>query len=533
MQIDKLCLDVYPRTSWQAIDLGCRMAVLWWWPLFRFTLCFTLPFFLIFSLLSLNWCIVLFWLFKPWYERGLIYILSRRVFGETLSLMDTIKAMPSQIYPLWFSSITWRRFSTSRAFDMPVTQLERLSGEARSQRLNTLHRAKDTNVTWWLIVCVHWEMIIVFAMYVLVLSLVPQGIDINVYDAMFTSEGNEVLIASNIAYYIAIIIVAPFYVSGCFSAYLNRRVHLEGWDIELSFKRMAKRFAKTTTSATHSLLLALGLSLGIGLMSGLAPTANVFASEQGTVEQLSAQIGENTQPTPSNTEFEQDKQAILNDVDAIVSNPPIVTIETVTRWEWVGWEFNFDFEMSAKENTDTHWLVTVVAFIAQFFEFILWGVFSIIIALFLWHARHNIAAIFTQQSPTTELNISTVPSFVKLEEDSEQLLSDIPGSIRTLLDKKAYRAVLSLLLLASLPVLAHAYSVTFRRSMTEHECISVIAQATPENIASLMKQLVNMWIKLAWAHISPSKESIEALCNNWLELFAEHCNVVSDGERRV
>ena len=43
-------------------------------------------------------------------------------------------------------------------------------------------------------------------------------------------------------------IVEPLYVAGGFSLYLNRRTVLEGWDIEIAFRRMARRLFEQSGS---------------------------------------------------------------------------------------------------------------------------------------------------------------------------------------------------------------------------------------------------------------------------------------------
>lgn len=55
-----------------------------------------------------------------------------------------------------------------------------------------------------------------------------------------------------VVYYFAIAIVAPFYVAGGFMAYLNRRVVLEGWDIDLGFSKWRQSFIEKAASRGFS-----------------------------------------------------------------------------------------------------------------------------------------------------------------------------------------------------------------------------------------------------------------------------------------
>ena len=72
------------------------------------------------------------------FERLPLHILSKALFGETPSLRESLKAFPGLLRQQWLASLTWRRLSTARSFDLPVQQLEGLDGRARKQRLVTL-----------------------------------------------------------------------------------------------------------------------------------------------------------------------------------------------------------------------------------------------------------------------------------------------------------------------------------------------------------------------------------------------------------
>ena len=178
MKLEQLAISTIPKSSWQCFDLGCKVALKHYKILFSFWLVVSFPFFIFSCFLSLEWGLLIFWLFKPWYERGLLFILSRAVFNNVINLKTALMSWPEQIKPLWFSSITYRRLAPSRSFDMAVTQLERLSGKKRANRLNILHRSKDDNTGWWTVLCVHWEGILFIGMLVMLSMLLPTEIDL-------------------------------------------------------------------------------------------------------------------------------------------------------------------------------------------------------------------------------------------------------------------------------------------------------------------------------------------------------------------
>jgi uncharacterized membrane protein len=56
---------------------------------------------------------------------------------------------------------------------------------------------------------------------------------------LFYEEALWVNILSLLFMFLIISIIEPLYVAAGFALYLNRRTHLEGWDIELIFRRIA------------------------------------------------------------------------------------------------------------------------------------------------------------------------------------------------------------------------------------------------------------------------------------------------------
>jgi hypothetical protein len=73
---------------------------------------------------------------ETFWERLPLFIASRMLFGEAPGIWSSMKSLPLKDLLPW---LLWRRFSTQRAFDNPVTVLEGLKGAARRQRLRVLH----------------------------------------------------------------------------------------------------------------------------------------------------------------------------------------------------------------------------------------------------------------------------------------------------------------------------------------------------------------------------------------------------------
>ena len=158
MRLTDASVAIRPRTSWEAIDLGVLMARQHRRLLMASWAVVTLPLFAVLCALLWqypSWAMLVFWWLKPAYERLPLYILSRSLFGDTPTLKQALKAFPGLLKPQLLASLTWRRLSPTRSFDLPVLQLEGLKGKARTQRLNVLGQ-RDTGAATWLTVAVSY-----------------------------------------------------------------------------------------------------------------------------------------------------------------------------------------------------------------------------------------------------------------------------------------------------------------------------------------------------------------------------------------
>ncbi|MFT4937868.1 MAG: hypothetical protein ACI88A_000890 [Paraglaciecola sp.] len=516
MQIDKLAISTQPRSSWKAFDLGCKMAILWWRPLLGFWLISSLPFFILVNLISMEYGMLLLWLFKPWFERGLLFILSRQVFGEQVSVVQALKVWPQQIKPLWFSSITWRRLSTTRAFDLPVAQLEGLSGSKRVSRLKILHQTSDDNSSWWLIICVHWELFIVLGLAAGVTMLTPQGLEFNLLDDLWAMNDSFYLLY-NVFLYIAWAFVAPLYVGGCFAAYLNRRVVLEGWDIELSFKQLGASKLKGL-NAIVGCLFVLGLLIQPTEVGALEQQTNQQQSIENVVvnqseinaenELTKSEDGQELEPVP------EQHLEIQNGLSEIFSQAPFGQKEVVKDWRWTGWKW--DYKPEKTDDVDLSAWTSFLVWLAKFASFILWLTFGLIILSLLWLTRHQIVRLFEYRRPVKKDLV--LPSFSR-SSNTQTLKKDIPAELERLLETQSYRQVLSLLLVSSLTSLVLKNNLSLTESMTEKECLRAIEQSVSGQTLDFMAGLFRVWIGLAWAHQWPEDSVVKYLHQQWQQLF--------------
>jgi hypothetical protein len=101
------------------------------------------------------------------------------------------------------------------------------------------------------------------------------------------------------------------------------------------------------------------------------------------------------------------------------------------------------------------------------------------------------------------------------------LPQNVSQELEKLIGENAYRQALSLLLVSSLIQLHEKYTLPLKASMTESECLACIQKETDHESSQFMSQLIDSWVKLAWAHQWPTKEQMNKLAELWQERFGQ------------
>jgi len=249
MQLDRIEAVVRPRNSWESIDLGFSMVRKWWKPLYKIWFAIMLPFFATVFLLFYEhlWlaALIIWWL-KPMFDRIILYFLSLALFGEQPGIQQTIKALPSLLKTRLLWALSFGRFDFARSFNLPVSQLEGSRGRTASQRIRVLQKKNRNTAVWLTIVCIHFEWVLSLSLFGLLYLMMPTTHTFDFFYTFFQDETFWVEMLRMIFSVIVISIVEPLYVAGGFALYLNRRTHLEGWDIELAFRRINAYIENTT-----------------------------------------------------------------------------------------------------------------------------------------------------------------------------------------------------------------------------------------------------------------------------------------------
>jgi len=249
MQLDQITTQLRIRTTFESIDLGFVMARKWFIPLWKLWVIIALPVFILsaffFHTKDSEWIgLFIIWWLKPLYEPALTFWLSRTLFSEQISLKQVMKQWFKVIIkPLFFSSLLWHRFNFNRSFYYPLVLLEQQKGEAKSRRAAVLGHGQNSFWLTW--ICFVFEFVIFISCYFFILIMMPETmVDRFLNDELYSVDIGIILDYAIL--FIAMSLIAPFYLAAGFSLYINRRTKLEAWDLEIKFKNMQNRLKQSS-----------------------------------------------------------------------------------------------------------------------------------------------------------------------------------------------------------------------------------------------------------------------------------------------
>lgn len=501
MRLSDASVVIRPRTAWEAMDLGVLMArehrllLMGSWALV------TLPVFALLTALLWNYpstAVFLFWWFKPAFDRLPLYILSKALFGETPGLKQAVRQWPRLLSRQLLASLTWRRFSLSRSFVMPVSQLEGLDGQARQKRLGVLQQRNAGAARWLTLVGMHLEIGLWFGCMALFYLFIPQQLELE-WDwqrlALATgSEGLWLEHLSNAFYALILVFWEPIYVACGFSLYLNRRTVLEAWDLELVFRRLRQRLST----------LAPLLALVIGLT--LLPFNPPAMADEGK---------------PLTT------QGASQSIKSLLEKPPFKNPETVTR-------YRFGEEKPAVKNK-AHgdgklpaWLQALLdnfnsstfKHVAQGIEVLLWALLVGALALLAWRYREWLRTFVRRRGPPTPDAAKPAPTqLFGLELGVETLPDDIASTAEQLWPTQP-REALGLLYRGLLSRLLHDFNVPLNSADTEGQVLERVHHLQQPQLLAFSDELTLHWQNLAYGHHLPPASARQKLCGDWRALFS-------------
>ena len=518
MRIDQLSVDLRARNPWEAFDLGIALARLTAADLF---MAFTVPYLAFVLLVNLvAWgyptaALLIVWWLKPVFDRIALHVIAQAVFGPTPPWRATLKSLWQIPRTGLLYSLTLGRFDLARSFHLAVLQLEGQTGKARRRRIAVLDKRARGPAVWLTVVIIHFVYVILLGFDGLLTMISPAGVHFSLHlGEYFFRGGQEPSLTSqhlfNCAFAVVECILEPLYVAAGFSLYLARRTALEGWDLEVAFKRMTARVAAAGGAMTKVVAVLLTVVALQGAAGNEAwaqdgandPPKSGVTAPAGLPDPAAATAASLDAAAPST-----EKQAI----DDILKGPDFKQYEDRQVWRRKN-----PPDTKSNPKIGDGWLV-FAQYLAEAMRIAIWVVAIGFLGWLLYYLSQRLGwfrdLIGTRRSYRPDVLFG-------LDLRAESLPDDIPGAARTLLAQGDMRGALSLLYRGALRVLIHERELDVRDGDTEGDCVRRVNRTVPLALAEYFRGLVEAWGLMAYARRAPEQSIAQRLVDEWAHHFA-------------
>jgi hypothetical protein len=421
------------------------------------------------------------WWLNPLFDRLVLHVAARRYFEPGLSFHGLLQGLGGSLGRGLPGDLLWRRFSPWRAAVLPLRILERGSGrEGRNPPpIAGRKRALSGGGLHFCILLSVWCPLLQWVLLAgeFCFAYMMSGLFWNSSWSLFSFlEGKGIYCYT--LWCVNYLVVESLYVCMGFGLYLNSRVEVEGWDLELLFRKFIARRGKA--GALVLLLLGLALPYPAGLFG------------QSRLDQSPAGAG-----VPA-------LAALPPDLGA--DRPAEILEEILSRdlgGEKKTWGIRF------KEDEDNS-VREILRFPFPWLDFsrnagalLLRG--ALILAFAVLALACGILVYRRRTGPSPSVPAPDVPALRKAPvppPSPESLLEDADRSHRRGLIREAW----SLCYQASLEALSRYHRIPFPAGATEYRCLALVRRCQggkPEGPERAFADLIRHWVALAYGGISP------------------------------
>ena len=471
MQPADLAVTLRRRTPWEAADLGFAMLQRWWKPVFTAHALVLVP---VTALsIAIGWAyesmwlaLLLVWWLEPVYDRAVLHVLSRAVFGAVPAPREVLRSAREWLHTGLVAALTLDRIDFSRSFNLPVRQLEgQRGGEARERR-RVLGRRARGHAVWLTLVWLHFETALLLSLGSVHELLLPAQLErARGADEPFLGGLTEFLqlfsLSDVLAFAAVLLFLEPFYVAAGFALYLNRRTLLEGWDIEVALRGLAARHVAG----------AIALGIALAFLAPFSAEAQEKHPKKEIVEVMKA------------PEFGHERETTR-----WVARDPAKPrqVKPSRFWEWIGLA------------------------LGKAAEVLLWGLAGAAIVYALWW----LARMLPRAVEPARERYSPPPALFGMDLAPDSLPPDVPATAAALAREGRLREALSLLYRGALSELVHQRGVELLPSHTEGEAVRLAG-------VPYFASLVEAWRECAYARRTPSATAVERLASGYQAAFPQ------------
>ena len=448
-----------------------------------------------------GYVILLLWWLKPLFDRVLLHVCSRSLFGEACTVRSVLRELPRLMRaPGLVSGISLRRFSLARSLLLPVWQLEEQRGAAARARFALLGRRCRGHAVWLTFFCANMSSVLLLSLLLVLFALIPgDHPEWSPWDWLGGEESRLDHRLATLGFMFAETIIEPLYVASGFSLYLNRRSELEGWDIELGLRRLAQRLAAERVGVPGMLVLVV-LTVGAAWLSPAPALADTRPAEAVATAAAGGAVTVAPVRPPA---------AAREVVDAVLADPVFGQLREDWRWHWRRQE-------NLADEPRRDWLAllaSVAESLAEFLRGLLWvfaGLGLAALVLLLGRYRPRQRATGPQRLPGFVAGVDLGPA---------SLPAAVAPAAAAALARGATAEALSLLYRGALRSLIAQRQVEFAVGDTEEDCLRRVAGQVPVAVERCFAELVEVWRLVAYGGCPLPGRRGEELLAAWQRHF--------------
>ncbi len=498
MRLENVTAKIRPRARWESIDLGCAMArrsygtilVAWMvcvWPMW------------VLGVVGLGlicdggwhlwWSAFWIWVTLGLAGRVPLHVMSRELFGERVSIWQVIKQWPKMLF-----TNVWRgvvgRFSVSRGLAMPVSQLEGLKGRSYQTRVNLLLRNGGDGATQAVLVCNLMLLVTMCACWFLIMMVYQLYGESDLLERVFEDlyihgDDHSTSWLFLLFYCISATLIEPLFVGAGFAMYVNSRTLTEGWDIELSFKRLSERLRGNFKEKGSKLLL---------VFCGMSFFWMSDASAETAKEQVERITSEEEYTIHQRQEKEYNESSSSKKSSSSGSSGSGSSFSGGSGGAW------FIFE--------------------GIFLMLFWAMVMAVVGLVIWVILKNKHALNKTKIMDLEVEVPVVKSVMGMDVTPESLPKALSEEAREAWLRGDHHQAMSLLYRGAISWMVNEGRVPLVESDTEDDCVRRVLesegeQQVAEDRARFFMDLTASWVRLAYGKNLPSESEVMGMCDVW------------------
>lgn len=516
MRLDQPRVELRPRSPWEAMELGTALvrthARAIWLP----WLLATVPVFVALNAIGwaagmVPWMALAMWWLKPVFDRIPLFVLSRSLFGEAPPIGETLAAQRHWAWRAMPGYLTWRRLGLARSLYLPVDLLE--GGAHPAQRRRVIGGSVRGTAVLSTVVCTGFVIALVAGAYSLVMLFVPVEFLSESARAMWALLSEEppawVQVAVNATIWLATSAIEPFYIGAGFGLYLDRRTQIEGWDIEIAFRRMRQRLQALVPLLLVACALGVAMPRTASAQARGAPTTTreVAGSPTRTVSDRPSPVSKKTRvvqdPTlPKIFPEVQDPARFDKAVERAYKDP--LLSPSRTEKSWVA-RTPAKPDQVRKQGPFVEWIARAIAALG---EYGLWLLAALAVVLVV--ATHRKWRPWLRaMAPTPRTAETAVAS--EAQPGPDAIPDDVVGAARRLWGEGRKRRALALLYRASVAGMVARTGAVLVPGATEAQCLRAARALRDEADRDAFARMVRVWQYAAYAERLPDDDAFEDL----------------------